>query len=104
MQRQIFKVDAFIVDANGTFNVLSGYPKLFDSKNYSNDIDKAKGRAEGEFSDTWGSMCKVDTRQVQTCVLSNVSGHVIELKTMGELTPLPDPEPEPEPEPEVEEN
>lgn len=100
MQRQIFKVDAFIVDANGTFNVLSGYPKLFDSRSYDNDIAKAKRRAEGEASEVWSAMCKVDTRQVQTCVLSNVSGHVIELRTMGELAPLPDPEPEPEPEPE----
>ena len=94
MQRQIFKVDAFIVDANGTFNTLSGYPKLFDSKNYSNDIPKTKRRAEGEFSDTWGAMCKVDTRQVQTCILSAVDGFVIESKTMGKLADLPDPEPE----------
>ena len=94
MQRQIFKVDAFIVDANGTFNTLANYPKIFDSKNYGNDIDKAKRRAEGEFSDAWGAMCKVDTRQVQTCILSTVSGFVIEIKTMGELAPLPDPEPE----------
>ena len=51
MARQIFIVDALIVDANGTFNHLEGYPKPFDSKNYQNDVDKAKRRAEGDMSE-----------------------------------------------------
>lgn len=45
MARNIFIVNAYIVDANGTFNVLSGYPKNFDSNNYSYDVDKALKRA-----------------------------------------------------------
>ena len=53
MKRQIYLVNAMIVDANGTFNALSGYPKTFDSRNYGNDIDKAKRRAEGEFAEAW---------------------------------------------------
>ena len=39
MQRNIFIVNAYVVDVNGTFNSLSGYPKTFDSRNYNNDID-----------------------------------------------------------------
>ena len=32
MKREIYLVLAYVVDANGTFNNLSGYPKTFDSK------------------------------------------------------------------------
>ena len=90
MARQIFIVNAFIVDANGTFNTLPNYPKTFDSKNYQNDIDKAQRRAEGDFSECWGAMCKVDTRQIQTVTLSTVDGFQIDKKTSGSF---PDPEP-----------
>lgn len=98
MNRQIFKVDAMIVDANGTYNMLSGYPKIFDSKSYDGDIEKAQRRAEGEYSSAWAGMCKIDTRKMQTVVLSTVDGFQIEKKSMGTLKE-PDPEPVP-PEPE----
>ena len=97
MPRQIFIVDAHIVDANGTFNYISGYPKKFDSNSYSGDIDKTQRRAEGDMSEAWGAMCKVDTRQIQTVSLSTVDGFLIERRTMGAF---PEPEPEPTPEPE----
>lgn len=84
-RRQIFIVDAFVVDANGTFNHLNGYPKAFDSKNYQNDIEKAQRRAEGDMSETWGAMCKVDTRQIQTVTLMSVDGFQLEKKTSGEF-------------------
>ena len=93
MARQIFIVDAHIVDANGTFNYLSGYPKTFDSRSYQGDADKAQRRAEGDMSETWGAMCKVDTRQIQTVTLSTVDGFLIEGKTMGAFHYEPDPEP-----------
>ena len=38
MARNIFRVEAWIVDGNGTFNILSGYPKNFDSKSYNDDV------------------------------------------------------------------
>ena len=91
-QRQIFIVDAVIVDANGTFNHLSGYPKTFDSKNYQNDIGKTQRRAEGDMSETWGAMCKVDTRQIQTVTLETVDGFQIEKRTSGEFNYQPEPE------------
>lgn len=85
MARAIYIVYACIVDANGTWNTLSGYPKTFDSKNYNNDVQKTLLRAEGEFSDTYGTMCKRDDRQVQTVILMRVDGIVIDSKTIGEL-------------------
>ena len=85
MPRQIFKVDAFIVDANGTFNVLSGYPKTFDRKNYQDDIGKAQRRAEGEVSEVWGAMCKRDDRQIQTVTLTDVYGFQLAKKTSGDF-------------------
>lgn len=93
MARQIFKVDAFIVDANGTYAMLSGYPKIFDSRGYGDDIDKAQRRAEGDMCEAWGAMCKVDSRQIQTVVLSSIDGFQIERRTMGGF-PVPVEEPE----------
>ena len=76
MQRQIFIVHAMIVDANGTFNHISGYPKTFDSKAYigketatETSVDIAKKRAIGELSEVFAGMCKVDTRQLQTVLV-----------------------------------
>ena len=86
--RQIFIVDAHIVDSTGAFNALSGYPKTFDSKNYGGDIDKTQRRAEGEFSDCWGAMCKRDDRPMQTVMLMDASGFMLDRKTMGSI---PDP-------------
>lgn len=90
MARQIFIVDAHIVDANGTFNYVDGYPKRFDSRSYQGDVDKAQRRAEGDMSDAWGDMCKVDTRQIQAVTLMTADGQLIEKKSMGGFV---DPEP-----------
>lgn len=90
MARQIFIVDAFIVDANGTFNHIDNYPKKFDSRSYQDDIEKTKRRAEGDMSEVWGAMCKVDTRQIQTVVLYTIDGFMIERKSSGQFV-----EPEP---------
>ena len=102
MERQIYEVYAKVVDANGTYNTLTGYPKVFDSRLYDNDIDKTFKRATGEFADTWGAFCKRDDRQLQTVILMNAEGYIIERKALGEIAPLPDPEPEPGDEPEPE--
>jgi hypothetical protein len=83
MARQIFIVDAMVVDSNGTFNRIQGYPKQFDSRSYGDDIDKTKRRAEGDMSETWGAMCKIDTRQVQTVTLSTVDGFMLDRKSSG---------------------
>ena len=91
MARQIFIVDAHIVDANGTFNNIQGYPKTFDSRNYQGDVDKAQRRAEGDMSEAWGAMCKVDTRQIQTVTLTTADGFQLDRKTMGAFPAEPEP-------------
>ena len=83
MARDIYIVNAHIVDANGTFNILSGYPKTFDSRNYNNDLEKTRRRAEGEFSDCWGAMCKRDDRMIQTVTLELIDGYQIDKKSSG---------------------
>lgn len=85
MARNIYIVDATLVDANGTFGRLNGYPKQIDSKNYNGDVDKARKRAEGYFSDVWSSFCNRDDRQKQTVVLYSMDGTIIDSKTDGVL-------------------
>lgn len=96
MTRQIFIVDAHIVDANGTFNYITGYPKTFDSRSYGNDIDKTQIRAIGDASDVFGDMCKVDTRQLQTVVVMTADSFVVEKRSIGKIADVPEPTPEPE--------
>lgn len=94
MARNIFIVNAYIVDANGTFNVLSGYPKNFDSNNYNYDVDKALKRAQGELSEVWGAFCKRDDRQLQVVTLTQANGQLIDRKSDGFLQDPLAPEPE----------
>lgn len=91
--RNIFTVSAYIVDANGTKNNLTGYPKDFDSNSYVGDVAKARKRADGDFSEAWGAMCKRDDRQIQTVTLTNIYGELLDHKSMGNF---PEPTPEPE--------
>ena len=93
IERQIYEVYAKIIDANGSYSTLSGYPKVFDSRFYDNDIDKTLKRASGEFADTWGAFCKRDDRQLQMVLLISADGDIIDKKTLGEIMLLPDPEP-----------
>lgn len=107
MARNIFTVNAWIIDANGTINTLSGYPKNFDSRSYDGDTEKALKRAQGDFSEVFGAFCKRDDRLMQTVVLYQANGQQIDRKSLGTATePAPAPvepeeieEPE-EPEPE----
>ena len=85
MKREIYEVYAKVVDSNGAYNTLSGYPKVFDSRSYDNDTDKALRRAEGEFHDTLGAMYKRDDRQVQTVLLLRSDGLIIDYTSIGEL-------------------
>lgn len=102
MARNIFRVEAWIVDSNGTLNILTGYPKNFDSNSYEGDTEKALKRAMGDFSEVYGAFCKRDDRLMQTVVLLQANGQEIDRKCLGTtLEPAPA-EPEPEEEPEVE--
>ena len=90
MKRQVFEVYAKVVDSTGAYNTLSGYPKVFDSRSYDNDIDKTLKRATGEFCETFGAMCKRDDRQLQMVLLMSADGLVIDKKCLGALAELPD--------------
>ena len=93
MQREIYEVTAKIVDANGTFNTLTGYPKTFDSKNYGNDLDKTWKRAKGEWNDALGDMSKRDDRPLQLATVTRMSDGVqVLVDRYGDMPELPDPE------------
>lgn len=98
MQRAIYEVYAKVVDANGSYNTLSGYPKTFDSRSYDNDVAKTLKRAKAEYFETLGAMNKRDDRQVQTVLLLTAQGRVVLQDHIGAIPEDPDPEPEPEPE------
>ena len=89
MKRQIFIVDAHIVDANGTFNYLEGYPKRFDSIHYNSDVDKAQIRAIGDASEVFGAMCKIDTRQQQVVIVSTSDGFIVDKRILGAIADVP---------------
>lgn len=91
MQRAIFEVYAKVVDANGSYNTLTGYPKVFDSRNYGNDVVKTYNRARGEFNSCLGTMYTRDDRQVQIAMILDVStGIQLAMEYIGELAELPD--------------
>ena len=92
MQRVIYEVYAKVVDANGSYNTLTGYPKVFDSRSYNGDLAKTLQRAEGEFYDTVGAMCKIDTRQQQAVMLFESDGTMLMRKSIGRIADLPDAE------------
>ena len=96
--RNIFEVYAKVVDANGAYNTLSGYPKVFDSNSYEGDVDKALRRAKAEYNETLGGMYKRDDRQIQTVLLLTARGQVVMQDVIGNFAPDPEPEPEEEPE------
>lgn len=86
MQREIYEVTAKVVDANGTYNTLTGYPKSFDSRNYNNDVDKAERRANGEYHSVLGTMYTRDDRQLQLAMITRISDGVqIAVERVGDL-------------------
>lgn len=92
MQREIYEVTAKIIDANGTFNTLSGYPKTFDSRNYNNDVDKTYKRAEGEWHSAMSAMSARDDRQLQLAMIIRISDGVqIMVGRYGDMPEVPDP-------------
>lgn len=86
MQREIYEVYAKVVDANGNYNTLDGYPKKFDSHTFNDDVEKARQRAYGEWHDCLGAMCKRDDRQLQLAMILRASdGIVIESTVLGAI-------------------
>lgn len=77
MQREIFEVVAKVVDSNGTFNPLTGYPKAFDSRSYDNNVEKAQRRALGEWHNALAAMSTADTRKCQVAFVYRVSDGLV---------------------------
>ena len=86
MGRTILEVDATVVDANGTFNHITNYPKRFDSNSYNNDLEGTMKRAKAEYYNTLGAMyANQSGRQIQTVKLSNVKGQLILRESIGDF-------------------
>lgn len=84
MARVIHEVDFTIVDANGTFNHASNYPKKFDSNSYDSDIEGTMKRAKAEYFTTLGGAYgNQANRQIQTVTLRNVYGEVLLRESIG---------------------
>ena len=91
MTRAIYITYAFIVDANGTWSNLSGYPISRDSKTMDNDLDKTAARAQADNADAWSNINKTDTRQLGTVFTVAANGFmVIPPRTRGRLADVPE--------------
>jgi len=99
MARSLFIVNATVVDANGNFSTVSGFPKRFDSNSYQGNEETALRRAKAAYHTQLGLNYAVDNRQMQTVTLSSADGRMILRDSEGWFV---DPEPQPEPEPEAE--
>lgn len=99
MKREIYEVYAKVVDANGAYSTLTGYPMVFDSRTYDGDIEKAEKRAYGAWYECLGAMAKRDDRQKQFAMIIRASdGLQLEVMQFGAIADDPDPAP-PEEEP-----
>lgn len=115
--RNIFIVDAkqvVVSDAHpeGVLSTVSGFPKTFDSRQYSateenpnGDSDKALRVAKAEYHAQQSAFEAADNRAMWALTLTRADGRQIMQDAWGafpDMTP-PAPEPEPEPEPEPDE-
>ena len=83
MARNIFLVDAYQVNGQGAYAHINGYPKVFDSNDYDNDINIALKRANGSFASTWSGFCSVDNKQIQVVTLMDIFGNQIDRRCIG---------------------
>lgn len=106
MLREIYVVNAKVVDASGAYSDLTGYPVSFDSHHNYDDIEKTEAKAMASFYSACsaGSTAKANGRPLTVVTIMRMSdGMQVDGKRIGKMPELPDPEPEPEQEPEPEE-
>ena len=99
MKREIYEVNAKVVDASGAYNNVTGYPVSFDSHTLGDDLEKAEARAYASFYSACsaGETARSNGRPLTVVTLMQMStGMQIEGKRIGKMPELPDPEPEPE--------
>jgi hypothetical protein len=82
----------------GLYSNKSGYPKLFDSRSYDGNLDKAFRMAESEYRDCESVMLADENpvRVMTTITLERADGIMIYHRSMGTFPAEPEPEPEPE--------
>lgn len=87
MPRNIFIVDSYLVDANGSFSHFQGFPQSFDSRNYEDSVDTALRRATSVFAAQLSAMNSAagDTRQIQQVTMTDIYGFQIDKKCVGQL-------------------
>ena len=91
--RNIYIINAQIVDKNGFNHTLDGFPQIVDSKTYGGDVDKARRMADAAFSETWAAMCRDNNeRQIQTVYVTDIYGNQLDRKSMGRFPADPAPE------------
>lgn len=92
MKREIYEVYAKVVDANGAYNTLSGYPKVYDSHQNDDNCEKARQKAYGEYHTVLGTMYTRTDRQCQIAMIIRANdGMQIEKTCIGTVADLPDP-------------
>ena len=103
MARNIFVVNATQVVVSeshpeGLFSVMSGFPKVFDSINYSdNNIEGALKASKVAYFDQLSKNYGYTNRAMTTVTLELANGQQVLREYVGGF---PEPEPEPTPEPE----
>lgn len=105
--RQIFIVNATQVVTSethpeGSYSVVSGYPKTFDSRNYNatesnpdGDASRALEVAQAEFYSRVAANLTGGTRAMWTVTLTRADGRQIMRESRGafpDVTPTPEPE------------
>ena len=99
MKREIYLVNAKVVDASGAYNDVSGYPISFDSHQNNDNIEKAEAKAYASYYSACsaGETARSNGRPLTVVTLTQMStGMQIEGKRIGKMPELPDPEPETE--------
>lgn len=92
MKREIYEVYAKVVDANGAYNTLSGYPKVYDSHLNNDDCEKARQKAYGEYHAVLGTMYNRADRQAQFAMIIRANdGLQIEKTYIGGIADIPNP-------------
>ena len=94
MKREIYEVNAKVVDAAGGYSNLTGYPISFDSHQNNDDIDKTNAKAYASYYAACqaGETARATGRPLTIVSLMQVStGLQIEGKRIGIMPDLPDP-------------
>ena len=105
--RQIFIVNAIQVVTSeshpeGLYSAVSGYPKMFDSRNYNateenpnGDEERALQVAKAEYFSRLSAMYSANNRAMAVVTLERADGRQVMRECIGafpDMTPVPEPE------------